>query len=256
MTVSRVLAGILLTAVVLVAGCVQQEAGKTSPIQIDDQKSSGGQITEENNNSGFDIPANEDAPGWKQTSGPLGGTVIRMVPHNGTVWASLYSGGIYELQADDSWKQIAIGHGIPEVRAFDIATVPGNENIAYVPEMIACVAKTIDKGASWQGLCDRITRDVESPNFNSHTLLLDPADPKILYVPGHTHDQTSMLIVSADGGEQWEKRFIFGKHYDFNHIFFFNSQMYLATANDGVFVSSDAGKSWTPFNRGLSDLKT
>ncbi|MBI4014827.1 MAG: hypothetical protein HY365_02630, partial [Candidatus Aenigmarchaeota archaeon] len=44
--------------------------------------------------------------------------------------------------------------------------------------------------------------------------------------------------------------------YDFNHIFFFNSKMYLATDNDGVFVSSDAGKSWTPFNRGLSDLKT
>ncbi|MDP3733782.1 MAG: hypothetical protein Q8R37_01005, partial [Nanoarchaeota archaeon] len=133
---------------------------------------------------------------------------------------------------------------------------PSNANIVYVPEMIACVAKTINKGVSWQGLCDQVIRDVEAPNFNSHTLALDPDNPKIVYVPGHTHDQTSMLIVSKDAGEHWEKRFTFDKHYDFNHLLFFGSKMYLATRDDGVFVSSDQGKSWTKFNKGLQDLKT
>lgn len=248
-----VLIGILLIAIVLVVGRVHREGDKTS-IQIDNQKSSGKNIPKEEDNSAFDIPVDEDAPGWKQTSGPLGGTVIRMVPHDGTVWASLYSGGIYKLQPNNSWKQIAVGYGIPEVRAFDIVTDPSNINIAYVPETIACGAKTINNGVSWQGLCDQMLKYIESPNFNTNTLALDPTDPKVLYVPGHMHDQTSVLLVSKDGEEQWEKRFTFDKHYDFSHIFFFNLKMYLATVNDGVFVSSDKGKSWTPFNNGLEDL--
>ena len=211
-------------------------------------------VVEEKDDLAFNLPPDDDSAGWTQTLGPLGGTVIRMIPHAGTIWASLYSGGIYELQTDSSWKQIAVGYGIPEVRAFDIVTDPSNVNIAYVPEMIAGVAKTTNKGVSWQGLGDQVTRDIKS-NFNSHTLALDPENPKILYLPGHPHD-TSMLIFSTDGGEHWEKRFIFDKYYDFNHLFFFNSKMYLATRDNGVLVSSDKGKSWTPFNNGLKNLAT
>ncbi len=204
----------------------------------------------------FNLPANPDISGWVQTSGPLGGTVIRMLPHQGTVWASLYSGGIYELQKDDSWKQIAVGHGIPEVRAFDIVTDPNDLNIAYVPETIKCVAKTINNGVSWNPLCDKMLKAIDSPNFSPLTLALDTANPKILYVPGNTHDDTSVLLVSKDGGETWEKRYTFESHHDFNHLIFFNSKMYLSTREDGVFVSSDQGKSWMPFNNGLKELTT
>ncbi len=244
---------------------VQQEAAEEpEPVQkpqsmeeIEEKSIINGEpVIEEKDDLAFNLPPDKDSAGWTQTLGPIGGTVIRMIPHAGTIWASLYSGGIYELQPDDSWKQIAVGQGIPEVRAFDIVADPSNVNIAYVPEMIACVAKTTDKGVSWKGLCDQVIRDIEAPNFNSHTLALDPENPKILYVPGHTHDQTSMLLVSKDVGEHWEKRFIFDKHYDFNHLFFFDSRMYLATREDGIFVSSDKGKSWTPFNNGLKDLTT
>ncbi|MBI2574876.1 hypothetical protein HYV82_03255 [Candidatus Woesearchaeota archaeon] len=240
----------------------QNSPSEASPINSEgtspkpDSKTAQSEEEKQKEDLAFDLAPDKDPSGWKQTSGPLGGVVIRMIPHAGTIWASLYSGGIYELQPDDSWKQIAVGYGIPEVRAFDIVPDSSNDNIVYVPEMIGCVAKTSDKGASWQGLCAKVIRDIGSPNFNSHTLALDPDNPKIVYVPGHTHDQTSMLIVSTDGGDNWEKRFTFDKHYDFNHLIFFNSKMYLATREDGVFVSSDKGKSWTKFNQGLHDLKT
>lgn len=236
------------------------EGSPTNDVEISPAPESKSTQTEKiklEENIAFNLPPDTDSSGWTQTSGPIGGVVIRMIPHAGTIWASLYSGGIYELQPDNSWKQIAVGYGIPEVRAFDIVTDPSNVNIAYVPEMIACVAKTTNKGVSWQGLCDQVIRDIEpSDNFNSHTLALDPENPKIVYLPGHTLDQTSMLIVSKDGGEHWEKQYTFDKHYDFNHLFFFNSKMYIATREDGVFVSSDKGKSWTPFNNGLKDLTT
>ncbi len=224
-----------------------------SDIQADDQDSS---KSDDEYDPSFDLPPDKNSAGWKQTSGPLGGTVIRMIPHAGTIWASLYSGGIYELQSDNSWRQIAVGHGIPEVRAFDIVPDPITENMAYVPEMIACGAKTVNNGATWQGLCSKMLKDIEADNFNSHTLVLDPEDSRTIYMPGHIHDQTSMLVVSKDGGDNWEKRFIFDKHYDFNHILFFKSKMYLATSNDGVLVSSDKGKTWIKLNNGLEDMKT
>ena len=213
-------------------------------------------VVEDKDDFEFYLPPDEDLSGWIQTSGPLGGVVIRMILHQGTVWASLYSGGIYELQSDDSWKQIAVGYGIPEVRAFDIVTDPSNTNIAYVPEMIACVAKTINDGVSWRGMCDAMIRDIGLDNFNSHTLALDPLDSKTIYVPGHTADQTSMLLVSHDQGEHWEKQYTFEKHYDFNHLYFWGSTMYLATRDDGVFISKDKGDSWTFSNQGLDNLKT
>ncbi len=204
----------------------------------------------------FNLPPDQDTPGWTQTAGPLGGTVIRMIPHQATVWASLYSGGIYELQKDDSWKQIAVGHGIPEVRAFDIVVDPNDPNIAYVPERIACGAKTINNGASWNPLCDKMLKFIDSPNFSPLTLALDPANSRILYVPGNTHDDTSILLVSKDGGETWEKHYTFDTHHDFNHLLFYHSKMYLSTREDGVFVSSDQGKSWKLMNDGLKELTT
>ncbi len=254
---------LLIFVLFVLVSCVQQETEKASTIQIHDQNFSaekviedGESITEDKDDLGFDLPPDEDSSGWTQTSGPIGGIVIRMIPYQETVWASLYSGGIYELQPDDSWKQIAVGHGIPEVRAFDIVTDPNNANIAYVPEMIACGAKTTNDGVSWRGICDAMIRDIGLDNFNAHTLALDPIDPKIIYIPGHTADQTSMLLVSHDQGEHWEKRYTFDKHYDFNHLYFFGSTMYLATRDDGVFISKDKGNSWTSSNRGLNDLKT
>ena len=254
----------ILVFLILINGCDTQTPEKlNSPPKI--VQTGDKQVGEQNAKSTgsasdvgpeFNLPADPDSPGWVQTSGPLGGTVIRMIPHEGTVWTSLYSGGIYELQKDYSWKQIAIGHGIPENRAFDIVLDPSNANIAYVPEMIACLGRTVNGGESWEGLCDRMLKNIESPNFNSHTLALDPSDPKTIYVPGHMHDQTSILLISKDGGENWKKQFTFNQHYDFNHLFFFNSKMYLATVENGVFVSSDQGKNWAPFNEGLEDIIT
>ncbi|OGY51224.1 MAG: hypothetical protein A3A02_01115 [Candidatus Buchananbacteria bacterium RIFCSPLOWO2_01_FULL_39_33] len=248
--------------IMLSSGCAPQEFpidDMSEPIVEDVQQEVAENlepVVEEKEDPGFNLPPDEDVLGWTQTSGPLGGIVIRMIIHQGTVWASLYSGGIYELQSDDSWKQIAVGHGIPEVRAFDIVVDPSNANIAYVPEMIACVAKTINNGVSWRGMCDAMIRDIGLDNFNSHTLALDPLDSKTIYVPGHTADQTSMLLVSHDQGEHWEKQYTFDKHYDFNHLYFWGSTMYLATRDDGVFISKDKGNSWTFSNQGLDNLKT
>lgn len=191
------------------------------------------------------------AAGWKQDAGPLGGTVTRMVTVNGKIWAALYSGGIYELSGS-TWSQIGIFRGLPENRTFDIVQDPVNTQNLYVGQMIACAAKTADAGGSWSGLCDAMLVAADAPNFSSHTLALDPTDPSTVYVVGHTHDQTSMLLVSDDGGGTWEKVFTFAQHMDFTHLVFFNGVMYLSTEADGVFVSSDRGQTWTPFTVGLA----
>ncbi|MBI2003957.1 hypothetical protein HYS72_00645 [Candidatus Pacearchaeota archaeon] len=252
----KILIGIVAVVVIILTIIFISNSKNNFQNEIADEIPSQNQQAQEENDLAFNLPPDQDSVGWTQTTGPLGGTVIRMIPHENTIWASLYSGGIYELQLDDSWKQIAIGRGIPENRAFDIVADSSDVNIAYVPEMIAGLARTNNKGSSWQGLRDYVTRDIEADIFHSHTLALDPENPKILYVPGFTNDENSILIVSIDGGERWEKRFVFDKYYDFNHIYFYNSKMYIATHKDGVLVSSDKGKSWEQFNDGLENLKT
>ena len=239
---------------VLIIGCVPQT--EKPILNLESIKQTEQADKENSYNPEFNLPSDPDTQGWVQTSGPLGGTVIRMISHKGTVWASLYSGGIYELQKDNSWKQIAIGHGIPEVRAFDIVPDPSDQTIVYVPETIKCIAKTTNNGVSWNPLCDKLLKAIDSPNFSALTLALDPANSKILYVIGNTHDDTSVLLVSQDGGETWEKRYTFTVHHDFNHLIFYNFQMYLSTREDGVFISSDFGKSWKPVNSGLKELTT
>ncbi|MBS3116366.1 hypothetical protein J4421_02095, partial [Candidatus Woesearchaeota archaeon] len=105
--------------VILGSGCAPQEVpiGNVSEPIVEDVQQEAVEnpkpVVEEKDEPAFNLPPDQDtSPGWKQTSGPLGGVVNRMISHDGTVWASLYSGGIYELQTDDSWKQIAVGHGI------------------------------------------------------------------------------------------------------------------------------------------------
>lgn len=191
------------------------------------------------------------AAGWQQDAGPLGGTVTRMVMVNGRIWAALYSGGIYELN-ETVWKQIGIFRGLPENRAFDIVQDPVNAQNVYVAQMIACAAKTADGGGSWAGLCDAMLLAADAPNFSSHTLALNPDDPSTVYVVGHTHDQTSVLLVSHDGGATWEKIFTFTQHMDFTHLLFFNGVMYLSTEADGVFASNDKGQTWAPHTSGLA----
>ncbi|MDP3727878.1 MAG: hypothetical protein Q8R18_00330, partial [bacterium] len=224
--------------------------------QIQEEEIIEEKINTEKQDPNFNLPADEDTEGWTQTLGPVGGVVLKMIPYEDTIWASLYSGGIYELKKDNSWKQIGIGHGLPEVRAFDIVTNEDNTNIVYVPERIACAAKTIDSGSSWKGLCSKILTDIGADNFNSNTLAIDPKDSKTIYIPGYTHDQISMVIISKDGGENWEKLSVFDQQYDFNDIIFFNSKIYLATIENGILVSEDKGKTWTELNTGLKGMNT
>ncbi len=193
--------------------------------------------------------------GWQQTAGPLGGTVTKMLTVNGKVWAALYSGGIYELRGK-AWTQIGINHGLPENRSADIVPDPVNAQNVYAAQTIACAAKSADGGANWSGLCDGILTAADSPNFTSHTLALDPADPRTVYLPGSRYDDTSMLLVSSDGGATWENRYTFPEHHDFSHLVFFNNIMYLATRHDGVYISTDKGATWSTLNTGLSDLRT
>ena len=100
--------------VILTSGCAPQKVPIDTvpePIVEDVQQEAAEDpepVVEEKDDLRFYLPPDEDSFGWTQTSGPLGGIVIRMILHQGTIWASLYSGGIYELQSDDSWKQIAI----------------------------------------------------------------------------------------------------------------------------------------------------
>lgn len=188
-------------------------------------------------------------------AGPLGGTVTKLIEVDGKVWASLYSGGVYEL-AGDTWQQIAIFNGFPETRAQDLVVDPSDPNKVYAPQHIACATRTLDGGATWDPLCDVMLPVSDSPNFTTKTLALDPQDPSIIYAPGWAHDGTSMLLVSEDAGDSWERRYTWDEHIEPNQLVFFEGRMYLGTRDNGVQMSDDGGATWRDLSDGLEEPHT
>lgn len=189
---------------------------------------------------------------WQQTAGPIGGVVSKMISVNGTPFAALYSGGIYS-RTGDAWQQIGIDHGLPENRAFDMVVDPTDQSYIYSGMMIACAARSIDAGATWEPLCDGVLDATGADNFSGDTLALDPADPHTVYLAGRGSDEVRYVLRSQDQGLSWEILATFTESYFFNHLVFFHDVMYLGLRSGGVLVSSDRGLNWTTLNIGLEE---
>lgn len=192
---------------------------------------------------------------WKQTAGPLGGTVTKLYTVDNEIFAALYSGGIYQ-RVENSWQQIGIGHGLPENRSFDLVVDPTNPAVMYSTMMIACGAKSVDAGQNWTGFCDTMLSQLGVDNISSDTIVLDLDDPNIVYMAARTHAGARIFIRSPDAGNTWEVVSTFeNSELFFNHLVFFNNKMYLVTRNNGVYTSTDKGVTWTEFNTGLNETQ-
>lgn len=189
---------------------------------------------------------------WDQTGGPLGGIISKMLTVNGNPIAAMYSGGIYRF-TNDHWQQIGINNGLPENRAFDIVVDPENPNVIFSGMMIACGARSLDGGNSWESLCDGILAITGADNFSSDTLVFDPSDTQSLYVFGRASDSVRYVLHSPDQGDTWEIITTFDEEYYFNHAVFFNNILYVGLQSGGIITSEDLGETWSDLNTGLTD---
>jgi photosystem II stability/assembly factor-like uncharacterized protein len=196
---------------------------------------------------------------------------------NYTIWIGSATGGV--------WKSINEGttfepvfEGMPTASIGDIAIDPGNPEVVWVGTGEAnifrssdagCgVFKTVDGGKTWK------LSGLEN-TFTIGRIRINPQNSDIVYVAATGHEWTPNedrgLFKTTDGGKSWSKVLYIDKNtgvYDLvldlqdpNTIYcttwerirlkWNDPRTYESTRNNGIWKSTDAGKSWKKINSGL-----
>lgn len=121
-------------------------------------------------------------------------------------------------------------------RMTGLAVARGDSNLWYASADGGGVWKTITAGTTWIPLTDTM------PSLRMSTITVSPHDDEL--VIAGTHE--GMLYRSSDGGASWD--IIPLENGGYVHEIHFhpgNAEKVLACSNNGLFASSDAGRTWT-----------
>jgi len=210
------------------------------------------------------IKSNDGGRTWAGTHFGANARRVTVVAISGTkAYAGTSGQGVYgSTDGGRNWRPL----GLPGAHVATLAISPKDSAVVY-----ACLwgsgasglYESIDGGNSWQRLTDTLDLDVS-------VFALDPTNPTTLYIGG---GGAHSVLKSTDGGATWhasdsglpqwqiKDRNHPGKWITLNvevsalaidpaHP----ETLYTATRERGVFRSTDSGKSWRPFNAGLTDL--
>ncbi len=125
---------------------------------------------------------------------------------------------------------------------------PTDQNIFWIGSPSGGIWKTTDGGNSWATTTD------ELPSIGVSDIAVDPTDPDVLYVAtgdGDAADTYSIgILKSIDGGVTWNTTgFVLNitDFYVFRRILVNpnNTNIVIATSNNGILRSTNAGANWT-----------
>ncbi len=139
-------------------------------------------------------------------------------------------------------------------RTTDVEGVPGNANLVYVATASGGLWKTINSGMSWTPLFER------QSTISIGDIALDPKNPDVIYVgTGESNTRNSVsfgdgVYKSTDGGKTWQhlglkdseriSRIVVNPlNPDYVYVGALG-HAYGPNEERGVFMSSDAGKTW------------
>jgi uncharacterized protein (TIGR03437 family) len=174
---------------------------------------------------------------------------------------------MHRLRQFISWKRFALialclGIGLPEssnaqsqvswnflgpfgapARVVMIAADPRTDSVLYVVAPGGGVWKTTDSAQSWTALSDSIS------SLQVCSVAIDPRSPDVLYL-GTGDDQSPRplqgVAVSSDGGRTWAMQARFSSQpVCAVAVDPTNSARVFAGSAEGLFISSDAGATWT-----------
>jgi photosystem II stability/assembly factor-like uncharacterized protein len=160
------------------------------------------------------------------------------------IWAACGNGALKTTDAGKSWK-ITTNWEITEV--LQVAIDPVNTKTVYIGTAYG-VFKTLDGGVTWR----RKNRGLNKPSdtFIS-ALVVDRSQPKAVFI-----GTENGLYVSRNGAESWSEAGVTalkGKGIRRLVQSALDPKVLVAgTEDDGIFKTTDRGKSWQQMNRGLS----
>lgn len=166
------------------------------------------------------------------------------------VYAGTGNGVFKTTNAGVSWSA---GSGIPFSTAIhSLAIHPTLSNIVYAGTDHSYLYKSTDGGANWSHIAT--AQGFAVADSFIRTMTIDLANPAIMYAgcdSGH-------IYKSTDAGNNWSLLANLGIPNSVREILIhpvLDSIMFAATFGSGIFISTDRGVSWTPFNSGLTDLE-
>jgi len=250
-----------------------------------------GQVKIENTDPALRLKAFADHTAMKQSSpfkdvrwrfiGPfdVGGRCTDVAVPKGSrtvFYAAAATGGIFKTaNAGTTWEPIF--DDMPTLSIGDLAVAESDPNIVWAgtgeanifraSEAGLGVFKSTDAGKTWKHMGLEAT-------YTIARVVVHPSNPDIVYVAATGHEWTYNpdrgVFKTTDGGATWQKVLTVNEKVGANDLVMDPQNpdtLYAATWNrirrrwsdpvpggeDGLFKTTDGGKTWTPINTGLPD---
>jgi photosystem II stability/assembly factor-like uncharacterized protein len=191
-------------------------------------------------------------------------------------YAAAATGGVFKTaNAGTTWEPIF--DDMPTLSIGDLAVAESDPNIVWVgtgeanifraSEAGIGVYKSTDAGKTWKHMGLEGT-------YTIARVVIHPTDPNIVYVAATGHEWTTNpdrgVFKTIDGGATWQKVLYVNEKVGANDLVMDPQKpdtLYAATWNrirrrwsdprpggeDGLYKTTDGGKTWTPMNAGLPD---
>jgi photosystem II stability/assembly factor-like uncharacterized protein len=198
-----------------------------------------------------------------------GRNVFYVAAATGGVWKTTNAGVTWEPIFDDMPTQsigdIAVAESDPNI----VWAGTGEANIFRASEPGIGVFKSTDGGKTWSHMGLEGTSTIGR-------IVIHPTNPDIVYVAASGHEWTYNpdrgVFKTADGGKTWQKVLYVNERVGSNDLVMDPQEpdtLYAATWNrirrrwsdpvpggeDGLYKTTDAGKTWKPINNGLPDTQ-
>jgi len=250
-----------------------------------------GQVKIESTDPALRLKAFSDHVAMKQASpfkdvrwrfiGPfdLGGRCTDVAVPKGSrtvFYAAAATGGVFKTaNAGTTWAPIF--DDMPTLSIGDLAVAESDPNVVWVgtgeanifraSEAGIGVYKSVDAGKTWKHMGLEGTSTIAR-------IVIHPTDPNIVYVAATGHEWTYNadrgVYKTTDGGATWQKVLYVNEKVGANDLVMDPQKpdtLYASTWNrirrrwsdprpggeDGLFKTTDGGKTWTPINAGLPD---
>ncbi len=189
--------------------------------------------------------------------GPVGGTFTAMAvdPNQpNRIYAGSYVSGVYKTyDQGETWYRKNAGLGNLKIQS--LATHPTNSAIVYAGTYGGGISKSLDGGESWIAsnggvLSGHIVYDIE----------IDPNNGNVIYAATRVNPSLrGFLYKTSNGGVSW-KLIVDGNSFSTPDYFYDidvnpvnSNELYLAAHEHGFYKSNNAGQSFVPINKGVSD---